>query len=109
MREQVGVLIKGETTHFEVISESVTSGIMNVGLQTGIPCIFGVLTAMNNDQAVARSTGANNHGIQWGKAAVEMALVRKSALQKQSTKQFMGFGEDAAPTPDNKPKTRIGF
>lgn len=111
MREQVGVLIKGETTHFEVISESVTVGIMNVGLQTGIPCIFGVLTAMNDEQAESRSTGSNNHGVDWGKAAVEMSVLRKSALQKQSSKSFMGFGEDAAAaaTPSKPPATRIGF
>jgi len=108
-REQVGVLIKGETTHFEVISESVTTGIMNVGLQTGIPCVFGVLTAMNDEQAVSRSTGSNNHGVDWGKAAVEMAVLRKSALTKQSSKQFMGFGEDAEASPSTPPKTRIGF
>jgi len=104
----VGVLIKGETTHFEVISESVTSALMQTGLATGLPVIFGVLTAMTEEQAVARSTGANNHGTQWGKAAVEMALLRKSALGGQK-KTFMGFGEEDSSKGSAKPEQKIGF
>eukprot|EP00316_Scyphosphaera_apsteinii_P013115 CAMPEP_0119308550 /NCGR_PEP_ID=MMETSP1333-20130426/11532_1 /TAXON_ID=418940 /ORGANISM="Scyphosphaera apsteinii, Strain RCC1455" /LENGTH=214 /DNA_ID=CAMNT_0007312353 /DNA_START=155 /DNA_END=800 /DNA_ORIENTATION=- len=107
----VGVLIKGDTTHFEVISESVTSGLMNVGLQTGVPVIFGVLTCMNNKQAVDRSTGKDNHGIQWGKAAVEMALLRNSALGGPGKKQlFFGFGNtNDEKAPSKKSTTKIGF
>jgi len=89
----VGVLIKGDTYHFEAISDSVSSSLMSVGLQTGVPTIFGVLTVNTEEQAVARSTGANNHGTQWGKAAVEMALLRNSAIGKTKKKFFLGFGE----------------
>ena len=89
----VGVLIKGDTIHFEVISEAVTDGLMGVGLQTGIPVIFGVLTVMNEAQAKDRSTGKNNHGVHWGQAAVEMACLRQSALGKKK-QMFMGFGQD---------------
>jgi hypothetical protein len=53
-----------------------------IQLQTTIPVIFGVLTCLTEQQAVARSTGENNHGISWGKTAVEMALLRNAALQK---------------------------
>lgn len=73
----IGVLIKGSTMHFEYISESCCSGLMRVGLDTGIPVILGVLTALTEDQALERSgvgRGANkghNHGIDWGNAAVE--------------------------------------
>ncbi|SJX63311.1 probable RIB4-6,7-dimethyl-8-ribityllumazine synthase [Sporisorium reilianum f. sp. reilianum] len=76
----IGVLIKGSTMHFEYISESCCSGLMRVGLDTGVPVILGVLTALTEDQALERSgvgRGANkghNHGLDWGTAAVEMAL-----------------------------------
>lgn len=73
----IGVLIKGSTMHFEYISESCCSGLMRVGLDTGVPVILGVLTALTEDQALERSgvgRGANkghNHGLDWGAAAVE--------------------------------------
>ena len=93
----IGTLIKGDTYHFEVISEAVTNGLMDVGLSTGVPVVFGVLTANTEEQAKARSEGKNNHGLQWGSAAVEMALLRNSALGKMGKgKLFMGFGEEKA-------------
>merc|ERR1712087_619598 len=108
----VGVLIKGDTTHFEVISEAVTDGLMSVGLQTGIPTIFGVLTCMDEAQAIARSTGDNNHGIDWGKAAVEMALLRTSAVGTGKGKLFLGFGnaEDSSSGGGTKKAAeKVGF
>jgi len=77
----IGVLIKGETMHFEYISESVSQGLMRVSLDTGTPVIFGVLTVLTDDQAKARAgliAGSHNHGEDWGLAAVEMAVKRKS-------------------------------
>ncbi|TFK42371.1 dimethylribityllumazine synthase [Crucibulum laeve] len=74
----IGVLIKGETMHFEYICDSVSHALMKVQLDTGVPVIFGVLTALNDEQALSRAglgTGANkghNHGEDWGLAAVEM-------------------------------------
>ncbi|KAK0628138.1 6,7-dimethyl-8-ribityllumazine synthase [Bombardia bombarda] len=76
----IGVLIKGETMHFEYISDSVSQGLMRVSLDTGIPVIFGVLTVLNDEQAKARAgiiDGSHNHGEDWGLAAVEMGLKRK--------------------------------
>lgn len=73
----IGVLIKGSTMHFEYISESCCSGLMRIGLDTGVPVILGVLTALTEDQALERSgvgRGVNkghNHGLDWGSAAVE--------------------------------------
>ncbi|KAK1757576.1 6,7-dimethyl-8-ribityllumazine synthase [Echria macrotheca] len=77
----IGVLIKGETMHFEYISDSVSQGLMRVSLDTGVPVIFGVLTVLNDEQAKARAgitAGSHNHGHDWGLAAVEMAVKRKS-------------------------------
>ncbi|RPD66489.1 Lumazine synthase [Lentinus tigrinus ALCF2SS1-7] len=75
----IGVLIKGSTMHFEYISESVSHALMRVQLDTGVPVIFGVLTALTDDQALERAgigRGENkghNHGEDWALAAVEMA------------------------------------
>ncbi|POS78027.1 6,7-dimethyl-8-ribityllumazine synthase [Diaporthe helianthi] len=76
----IGVLIKGETMHFEYIADSVSHGLMRVGLDTGVPVIFGVLTVLSEDQAKARAgvtSGSHNHGEDWGLAAVEMGGKRK--------------------------------
>lgn len=76
----VGVLIKGETMHFEYIADSVSHGLMRVQLDTGIPVIFGVLTVLNDEQAKARAGvegKGHNHGEDWGLAAVEMGVKRK--------------------------------
>lgn len=75
----IGVLIKGSTMHFEYICESVSHGLMRVQLDAGVPVIFGVLTALTDDQALERAgigrgaTKGHNHGEDWAIAAVEMA------------------------------------
>ncbi|KXX81701.1 hypothetical protein MMYC01_201030 [Madurella mycetomatis] len=77
----IGVLIKGETMHFEYIAESVSHGLMRVSLDTGVPVIFGVLTVLDDEQAKARAgiiPGSHNHGEDWGLAAVEMGVKRKA-------------------------------
>jgi hypothetical protein len=77
----IGVLIKGETMHFEYIADSVSQGLMRVSLDTGVPVIFGVLTVLDERQALARAgvgEGGHNHGEDWGLAAVEMAVKRKA-------------------------------
>ncbi|TPX17473.1 uncharacterized protein E0L32_003116 [Thyridium curvatum] len=76
----IGVLIKGETMHFEYISDSVSQGLMRVQLDTGVPVIFGVLTVLTDEQAKARAgvaPGGHNHGEDWGLAAVEMGVKRR--------------------------------
>ncbi|KAK1781362.1 6,7-dimethyl-8-ribityllumazine synthase [Copromyces sp. CBS 386.78] len=76
----IGVLIKGETMHFEYIADTVSQGLMRVSLDTGVPVIFGVLTVLTEEQAQARAgliPGSHNHGEDWGLAAVEMAVKRK--------------------------------
>ncbi|KAF9926904.1 hypothetical protein BGZ75_007956 [Mortierella antarctica] len=81
----IGVLIKGSTMHFEYICDAVSQGIMRVGLDSGVPVIFGVLTCLNEEQALSRagmdSAGkGHNHGLDWGSGAVEMALLKNRAL-----------------------------
>jgi 6,7-dimethyl-8-ribityllumazine synthase len=87
----IGVLIKGSTMHFEYICDAVSHGLMRVQLDTGVPVVFGVLTALSDDQALERAglgSGLNkghNHGEDWGLAAVEMAShTRKWAAGKMT-------------------------
>ncbi|KAF7548444.1 hypothetical protein G7046_g8673 [Stylonectria norvegica] len=76
----IGVLIKGETMHFEYIAESTCQGLMRVQLDTGVPVVLGVLTVLKDEQAKARAGVeglGHNHGEDWGLAAVEMGVKRR--------------------------------
>lgn len=94
-----GVLIKGDTMHFEYICDATSKAIMNVGIQTNVPVVFGVLTCLNEEQVKKRSSGDNNHGYDWGKTAVEMALLRADAIGAATKPTGMGFGA-VTPIPD---------
>lgn len=70
----LGVVIRGETAHFDHICASAASGLMRVGLDTGVPCAFGVLTTDDRAQAEARAGGdKGNAGSDAADAAVVMA------------------------------------
>ena len=70
----LGVIIRGGTTHHEYIASEAAKGIGHVGIQTGVPTIFGVITADNLEQAIERSgTKAGNKGADAALAAIEMA------------------------------------
>ncbi len=70
-----GVVIRGETTHYELVSEGTASGIQAVQLETGIPIGFGVLTVESVDQALERSQGPGeyNVGAEAAQVSIEMA------------------------------------
>lgn len=77
----LGCVIRGETAHFEHVAGQAAAGIMRVGLDTGKPVMFGVLTTENLEQALARSVpdpGAHNVGYECAEGAVEMAALLKS-------------------------------
>lgn len=70
----LGCLIKGDTMHFEYIAAATTQGIMDAGLATGIPVLFGVLTTLTEAQAEERAApGPANKGREVAAAALEMA------------------------------------
>lgn len=70
----LGAVIRGATPHFEYIASEVAKGVAQVGLSTGVPTIFGVITADTVDQAVERAgTKSGNKGADAAKAAIEMA------------------------------------
>ena len=73
----VGAVIRGETTHYELVSEGCASGVMSVQLSTGIPIGFGVATVENHGQAIERSSDEHNVGRDATLAAIEMALLSR--------------------------------
>ena len=82
----IGVLIKGETMHFEYIADAVSHGLMKVQLDTGVPVIFGILSILTEEQGLARAglpggsgkeAKGHNHGEDWGSAAVELGVKRR--------------------------------
>ena len=70
----VGCVIKGETPHFDFVAGQAAAGIQQVALETGVPTTFGVITALTEEQALARSGGeVGNRGQEAAEAALEMA------------------------------------
>jgi len=75
----LGCLIKGDTMHFEYIADAATRGIAEVGLATGVPVTFGVLTTLTDEQAEVRARpDKNNKGREAATAAVEMATLLRA-------------------------------
>jgi 6,7-dimethyl-8-ribityllumazine synthase len=70
----VGVVIRGETPHFEHVAREAAAGIRHVALTTGVPATFGVITTYTEEQAWARAGGpVGNRGEEAAAAALEMA------------------------------------
>ncbi len=74
----LGAVIRGGTPHFEFIATEVSKGIAKVGLETGLPIIYGVITADTLEQAIERAgTKEGNRGFQAAVEAIEMANLVK--------------------------------
>lgn len=69
----LGVVIRGDTPHFDYVAGQAAEGIMHAGITTGVPVLFGVITANSLEQALARSgVGEDNKGYEAALSAVEM-------------------------------------
>ena len=74
----LSAVVRGGTPHFEYIAAEVTKGIAKVGLETGLPVIYGVITADTLEQAIERAgTKMGNKGFQAAEDAIEMANLLK--------------------------------
>jgi 6,7-dimethyl-8-ribityllumazine synthase len=70
----LGAVIRGETPHFDQVANQASSGIARVALDTGVPVIFGIITADTLEQALERAGGKmGNKGYDAAVAAIEMA------------------------------------
>ncbi len=75
----LGAVIRGGTPHFEYIATEVSKGIAQVGLETGLPVLYGVVTADTLEQAIERAgTKMGNAGFQAAMSAIEMANLVKT-------------------------------
>ncbi len=80
----IGTIIRGQTPHFEYIAGEVARGIGQVALQTGVPVVFGVITADNMDQAIERAgVKLGNKGFEAATTAVELANLYKAVNSKE--------------------------
>lgn len=75
----LGAVIRGSTSHYDYVCNEVSKGIAAVGLDSGIPVLFGVLTTENIEQAIERAgTKAGNKGYDCALSAIEMVnLIRE--------------------------------
>ncbi len=82
----LGAVIRGETTHYELVAGECARGVQEVQLSTGVPVLFGVLTTENLDQAMARSEdpGGHNVGEECGLGAVEVVGMIRSLRDRMA-------------------------
>lgn len=79
----LGVIIRGETPHFDYIATETVRGIGEAALKTGVPLLFGVITADNIDQAIDRAgEKLSNKGFEAARAAVELANLYQEVFAK---------------------------
>lgn len=85
----LGAVIRGDTPHFDYVCDQATRGIGQVGLETNVPTIFGVLTTDNLEQALERVGGKAGHkGSEAAFAAIEMVnLMQDLQSQHESNKK----------------------
>lgn len=74
----VGAVIRGATTHYDLVANEATKGIAQIGLKTGKPVLFGVITTENIEQAIERAgSKAGNKGYDCALSAIEMVNLIK--------------------------------
>jgi 6,7-dimethyl-8-ribityllumazine synthase len=74
----LGAVIRGETDHYDFVCAETARGVMQVQLETGVPCAFGVLTCATMEQALARAGGdKRDQGAHAAEAVLRMAALRR--------------------------------
>ncbi|MDT5155960.1 MAG: 6,7-dimethyl-8-ribityllumazine synthase [Acidobacteriota bacterium] len=77
----LGTIIRGQTPHFEYVAGEVTKGISQVALSTGVPVLYGIITADTLEQAIDRAgVKSGNKGFEAAMSAVEMVNLLKSVI-----------------------------
>jgi 6,7-dimethyl-8-ribityllumazine synthase len=80
----LGTVIRGQTPHFEYIASEVTKGIAQAGMETGLPVVYGIVTADTLEQAIDRAgVKAGNKGFEAAMSAVELVNLYKEVSSKQ--------------------------
>jgi len=79
----LGTIIRGDTPHFEYVAGEATKGIAQAGMETGLPVVYGIVTADTLEQAIDRAgVKAGNKGFDAAMSAVELVNLYKDAFQK---------------------------
>ena len=79
----LGTIIRGQTPHFEYIASEVARGITDAGMQTGVPVLFGIVTADTLEQAIDRAgVKLGNKGFEAATAAVELVNLYREGFKK---------------------------
>jgi len=82
----LGAVIKGETDHYLYVCDEAARGVSRVGLDSGVPCAFGVLTVDTMEQALARAGGGKRHqGVDAARAVLRMAELRNALASAAGT------------------------
>ena len=82
----LGTVIRGQTPHFEYVAGEVTKGVAHVGLQTGLPVLYGIVTADTLEQAIDRAgVKAGNKGFEAAMSAVEMVNLLKDVNREETS------------------------
>lgn len=83
----LGVVIRGDTPHFEYVAGQAAAGLMQASIQTGVPVMFGVITADNVEQVIARcGEKADNKGYEAALSAVETAIVLREIRSRTESR-----------------------
>ena len=79
----IGAVVRGDTTHYDEVAGGARSGILSASSDTGVPCIFGVLTCETMEQALDRAGGkAGNKGEEAAMTAIEMANLMRTLKEQ---------------------------
>ncbi|HEX7997759.1 MAG TPA: 6,7-dimethyl-8-ribityllumazine synthase [Pyrinomonadaceae bacterium] len=80
----LGTIIRGQTPHFEYIAAEVTKGIAQAGMETGLPVVYGIVTADTLEQAIDRAgVKAGNKGFEAAMSAVELVNLYKAVMSDE--------------------------
>ncbi|MFQ3612827.1 MAG: 6,7-dimethyl-8-ribityllumazine synthase [Cyanobacteriota bacterium] len=99
----LGAVIRGQTPHFDYVSAEVAKGIAAAGFRTGVPVIFGILTADTMQQALERAGVKSNKGWEYAMSALEMAT-----LMRQMTPVIHGNKGSRPPLPTGSEALKSG-
>jgi 6,7-dimethyl-8-ribityllumazine synthase len=78
----LGTVIRGETSHFDYVCRAATDGLIQASLATGVPIAFGILTTDHRGQALARSAGPGESGVNKGGEAARVAVSMARELER---------------------------
>lgn len=93
----LGVVVRGGTPHFEYVCQSVTQGVTEVSVRTGVPVGFGVLTVDTEEQALDRA-GLEGSREDKGREALEAAVLTELALRQAGAPRAAGGPRPSAPS-----------